>query len=150
MNYRVRDEHQRQILLSDLGSKPLPFSVEVHDGAVPLSDRQRRTAYLWYSEIAKQWAGHDKADVRRFCKLTIGIPILNAVSEEHAYVYNNAVKRTLTYEQKLMLMDCWDVLSSNYMTKEGACEYLTGIWNLAQERFWILTDPEEPAVMRAA
>ena len=149
MKYHIRDEHERETAMADLRAAALPSRMELHEGEEPLTARQRRTVYLWYTEAAAQWPGMDARDVRRHCKLTIGIPLLNRVSETHAYAYNHGVKRTLTYEQKLILMDCWPVLGSEYMTKAGAVEYLDGIWNFCvKDRGWRLTDPGAPAVLR--
>lgn len=82
MNYRVRDEHQRQILLTDLGSKPLPFSVEVRDGGRTLT--QNRALHLWLKWLAEALNAAG-CDMRRTLKPEAEIPWTAEAAKEHLW-----------------------------------------------------------------
>jgi len=64
---------------------------------------QNALSHIWYSQIAKELPEDNELGWRCYCKLTIGVPILRAESEEFRKFYDGALKK-LDYEQKLEAM----------------------------------------------
>ena len=74
----------------------------------PRSLSSNALSHQWYKDAALQTSDTPQ-EVRTYCKLTIGVPIMLAESEKFAEKYNHSIRRTLTYEQKLSVMDLLDV-----------------------------------------
>ena len=106
--YRVRDEHQRQVMLTDLQSMPLPFRADVRQGE-DRSLEQNRLMWRWLSIIGTH-AGQTSEEIHREAKLTVGVPILRRDSEDFCRTYDRCIK-PLDYERKLEAMDLIDVTS---------------------------------------
>ena len=68
------------------------------------SEMQNRTVFMWYREIAKA-KGDEKrpTDVRGYCKLHFGVPILREDNDDFREGYDQIV-RPLSYENKLKIM----------------------------------------------
>jgi len=156
VNYRVRDEHQRQTLLEDVRGMPLPFRADLHAGE-DRSLAQNRLSHLWYSEIARAGAldpqfhptGRPTEEAaKRECKLRCGVPILRRDSEAFAEVYDRVLK-PLPIEDKCAAMSLISV--SSVLTVSQMAEYMNRIWDeYRTKRNVRLTEPDEPAMLRAA
>jgi len=79
---------------------------------------QNSLIYALYAEIARQQEGEDTQTIMRYCKLTLGVPILRAVDEQFRAFYDKSVRMTLSYEEKLEAMDFIPV-TSLMKTKQG-------------------------------
>jgi len=64
---------------------------------------QNALSHIWYAQIAKDLPEDNELGWHCYCKLTIGVPILRAESEEFRKFYDGALKK-LDYEQKLEAM----------------------------------------------
>lgn len=97
----ITSEHERHDLVKLIGSRPLPFTAEVVKGKRRSTDQNKLQRRL-IKEISEQL---DQApeEVRAFCKLTIGVPILRAENELFAEKYDRII-RPLPYETKLEVM----------------------------------------------
>jgi hypothetical protein len=84
---------------------------------------QNALSHVWYGEIAKQGKEFSTVEARRFCKLTIGVPIMRAHSKEFRAAWDKLAKARFTYEEKLEVMDWWPVTS--LMKEAQFTEYLT-------------------------
>ncbi len=117
-----------------LSDEIYPFTLQVFKG-----DRKHRSleqndlSHVWYREIANQGKQHTIDEVKRECKLTIGIPILRAISDEFRATWDVFVKNNpdASYEERLKLMDMIDVTS--IMTTKQMSEYLDNLyWKYTQ------------------
>lgn len=99
-------------------------------------------SHQWYKDAATQTSDTPQ-DVRAYCKLTIGVPIMLAESEKFAERYNQSIRRTLTYEQKLAVMDLLDVTS--LMSKDQFNRYLNTMQQEYANRGVILETPKDSA-----
>jgi len=72
---------------------------------------QNATAHMWFSQIVRELREDTELEVKRFCKLTMGVPILRAEDDEFREFYDSCIKPHLSYEQKLKAMDALDVTS---------------------------------------
>lgn len=79
-----------------------------HDKARSL--RQNGIGHVWYEQISRELGEDSPHDVKRFCKLHYGVPILRAEDEEFCTAYDRVIK-PLPYERKLEAMDLLPVTS---------------------------------------
>lgn len=102
------------------GKKPL-FK-ELEEGR---STDQNAMFYALYRDIADQSQDQTEIDVRRYCKLHYGVPIMRRESEKFRERYDQVIRDNLTYEQKILAMDILDVTS--LMNKRQGTEYIDTI-----------------------
>lgn len=67
------------------------------------SNDQNAVQHVWYLQVATALGEHPR-DVRRYCKLHFGVPILRGDDHFRAF-YDKAIKHHLTYPEKLEAMD---------------------------------------------
>ena len=136
----LETDHDRRMLIRFLEDQPLPLTVSLTKGG-KRSLRQNKLQRLWINEIAEQLADQSPEEVRGYCKLTIGVPILRAENDTFRERYD-AVVRPLPYEQKLaLMMEPLDFPISRLMTTKQATAYLDGIHRHFSEKGIVLTDP---------
>lgn len=136
----IVSESGRQVLLRWLAGFDLPFTVEVTRGK-RRSVEQNRLQRLWLNEIAEQWEGHTPEEIRGYCKLTIGVPILRAENETFREKYD-AVVKPLSYEQKLLIMtEPLDMPVTRIMTTDQKTHYLEGMQRHFAQKGIVLTQP---------
>ncbi len=120
----------------------LPCTVSVKKGR-DRSHEQNHTAFMWYSEIAEQKGDETPKEIRAYCKLTLGVPILRADSIEFREAYDRII-RPLTYEQKLaMMVEPLDFPVTRLLTTAQMTTYLDAIHGYADGIGVQLTIPEE-------
>lgn len=102
-------------------------------------------SHQWYKDISLQTSDTPQ-EVRAFCKATYGVPILLAESEKFAEKYNHSIRYTLTYEQKLSVMDLLDVTS--LMSKDQMNRYLNTMQQEYANRGVILETPQDAEYAR--
>ena len=136
----LETDHDRRMLIRFLEDQPLPITVALTKGG-KRSLRQNKLQRLWINEIAEQLADQSPEEVRGYCKLTIGVPILRAENDTFRERYD-AIVRPLPYEQKLaLMMEPLDFPISRLMTTKQATAYLDGIHRHFSEKGIVLTDP---------
>jgi hypothetical protein len=144
MDRFVSDEGQRAMFVTFIKNHALPFLASVVKGD-RRSAEQNRLQRLWCNEISEQWEGHSPEEVRGYCKLTIGVPILRASNDAFREQYDRVLK-PLTYEQKFaLMMEPLDLPVTRIMTKEQKTQYLDAIYRHFTEQGIVLTQPEAKA-----
>lgn len=98
----IATEQDREDLIRLFGTLKLPFSVEWQQGN-GRSIAQNKLQRLWCNEVAEQLGDRTAEEVRGYCKLTMGVPILRAEDDEFHDAYDRVVK-PLPYESKLACM----------------------------------------------
>lgn len=83
-------------------------SVTVRAGKRSLN--QNAVQHVWYAQVALITGEHPE-EVRHYCKLHFGVPILRAEDEEFRAFYDLAIRAHLTYPEKLKAMDFVPVTS---------------------------------------
>jgi hypothetical protein len=136
----IETYHDRRMLLDFIESQPLPLTVTLAKGG-KRSLKQNRLQRHWLNEIAEQLGDRTPEEVRGYCKLTIGVPILRAENEAFRERYD-AIVKPLPYEQKLaLMMEPLDFPVSRLMSTKQATAYLDGIHRHFSEKGIVLTDP---------
>lgn len=93
-----------------------------------------------YRQLAEQKPDESFNEIRCYCKLHFGVPIMRRDSEQFRYVYDTAFK-PLPYEFKLESMDQWPVTSD--MSKKQATEYIDTIIREFSKQGYSLIHPSE-------
>lgn len=89
------------------------------------SKDQNSKTHAWYQEIAKALPEDDARGWKRYCKLHHGVPILRTEDEDFRKLYDLAIRKTLSYEQKLQAMDI--LLVTSIMTKGQLSRYFDAV-----------------------
>ena len=143
----VSTEAEREALVHLIQMRPLPFTVDITKGK-RRTVAQNRTQRLWLNEIAEQLGDRTAEEVRGYCKLTIGVPILRAENERFREAYDRHIKGR-SYEDKLaIMMEPLDLPVTRLMTTSQKARYLNGIVRHFAEQGILLTVPrnnDEPA-----
>lgn len=136
----IETEADRRMLLKFIEGHKLPCTVNITKGG-RRSLKQNRLQRQWLNEIAEQMGDQTPEEVRGYCKLTIGVPILRAENETFREKYD-AIVRPMPYEQKLaIMMEPLDMPITRLMTTKQATAYLDGVFQHFSERGIVLTDP---------
>lgn len=141
MDRLVEDEASRKLLIKFIEQHALPFVCTVTRGR-KRSVEQNRLQRLWMNEISQQLEDHTPEEVRGYCKLTIGVPILRSENEDFAAAYDKHIK-PLPYETKLAIMQeplDWPV--TRLMTSKQKTKYLDLVNQYWTERGVTLTQPD--------
>lgn len=101
---------------------------------------QNDMIHALYRQIASQSDDQGFIEVRRYCKLHYGVPMLRAASEVFRYVYDHAIK-PLDYEFKLKAMDVLPVTSE--LGKRDAMEFIDTVIREYSARGFSLVHPSE-------
>lgn len=119
----VENEHQRQRAMQTLCEQDLPLTVTMTPGK-HRSIRQNKLQRLWMKEISNHLGDRTGEEVRGYCKLRMGVPILRAENEAFRLKYDRIV-RPLDYEQKLeLMMEPLDMPVTRFMTIKQKARYL--------------------------
>lgn len=137
----IETDRDRATFIRFVESHALPFSASVSRGG-KRSVKQNKLQRLWLSEIAEQLGDQTPEEVRGYCKLTIGVPILRDENEDFRDKYDRIV-RPLPYPQKLaIMMEPLDLPVTRIMTTKQHASYLDGIYRHFAEQGLALTDPD--------
>lgn len=146
-NRIVETEQARDMLAKFIAGKKLPFTASISDGKHRTTD-QNKLQRLWVMEISAQLGDRTPEEVRGYCKLHFGVPILRNENDVFKAEYD-AVIMPLPYEHKLKLMMVpFDFGVTRIMTTRQKTAYLDAIHRHFSEQGIVLTDPE--ALRRAS
>lgn len=136
----IESDRDRTLIHRFIDTQELPFTVSISKGG-KRSVKQNRLQMLWLNEIASQLEGQSVEELRAYCKLTIGVPILRNENETFREKYD-AVVKPLSYERKIaLMMEPLDFPVSRLMSTKQATAYLDGIHRHFSEQGIVLTDP---------
>ena len=102
---------------------------------------QNAISHEWYEQIHRELREHTVLQVKAFCKLHYGVPILRAECPEFREAYDSRIRTGFTYEQKLILMESFPVTS--LMDKKQLSQYLEAMQKGYSDRGVILEFPNE-------
>jgi len=140
----IEDEHNRKLLIKFIEQQKLPFVITITQGR-RRSVEQNKLQRLWMNEIAEQLGDQTPEQVRGYCKLTIGVPIMRAESETFREAYDRVLK-PLLYEQKMaLMMEPLDLPVTRIMTSKQKTEYLDQVYRHFLDKGVVLTIPMEAA-----
>jgi hypothetical protein len=136
----IENDGDRKMLVRFIEAQKLPMTVNIEIGR-QRSKAQNRLQRKWMKEIADQLGDQTPEEVRGFCKLTIGVPILRMENEKFREAYDRRV-RPMPYEQKMaFMMEPFDLAVTRIMTTKQKTAYLDGVHRYFSERGIVLTNP---------
>lgn len=135
----IRQPEHLDALKTILGNYKLPLTVSWSQGA-SRSQAQNRLYFKWYSEIAQQMGDRDAGDVRAYCKIVHGVPILSAENDGFRESWA-ATFGALPFEMRVEYVKRLEQPVTSLMNMKQASEYMSAV----QREFlglglW-LTDP---------
>lgn len=141
VNRTIETEHDKDMAARLIEARSLPFTLTLTDGK-HRSTAQNKLQHKWMQEIAEQKGDMKPDEVRAYCKLTIGVPLLRDENEAFRIGYDEVV-RPLPYEHKLAIMkEPLDLPVTRLMTTKQKTEYLDRIARHFGEQGIVLTMPE--------
>lgn len=102
---------------------------------------QNDISHAWYAQIANELREAPASKVKAECKLVHGVPILRAEDEDFRKFYDAAIKKHLSYEEKLEAMEFVPVTS--LMTVKQLSQYLVDMQDAYRRRGVALEFPPE-------
>lgn len=137
----VKDEVDRKLLLTFIQKQKLPFVATIVKGK-PRTVKQNKLQRLLLNEIAEQLGDQTPEEVRGYCKLTLGVPILRAENETFRERYD-AIVKPLPYEHKIaLMMEPISFPITRLMTTDQKTRYIDGIYRHFCEKGIVLTVPQ--------
>lgn len=128
-------------LATFLKGRKLPLSITIQSGK-HRSVEQNRLQRLWCNEVAEQLGDQTPEEVRGFCKLTMGVPILRAENDAFCRTYD-AIIKPLPYEAKLAcMMEPLDFQVTRLMKVNQKVRYLDHMHRFWSEKGLVLTEPK--------
>jgi hypothetical protein len=119
----------------------LPCTLNVKKGK-DRSTEQNRLQRLWLNEAADQ-LGQSAEELRAYCKLHFGVPILRNEDEDFRAAYDRVI-RPHSYEDKLCMMAIpLDFPVSRLMTTGQHKRYLDDVYGHFTAQGVKLTEPDE-------
>lgn len=138
----VDTEHDRSMLIRFIEGHKVPFIAELTAGK-RRSIEQNKLQRKWMTEISEQLGDRTPEEVRAYCKLTIGVPLLREENETFREKYD-AVVRPMPYEQKIAIMsEPLDMPVTRLMTSRQKHAYLGAIFQHFSEKGIVLTIPPD-------
>ena len=127
-------------LVKLLAGRKYPMTVTWTQGALRTT-QQNRLAQRWFTDVANQLGDQTHDDVRAYCKLHFGVPILRAENEAFRQSYDLTM-RPLPYAAKLAAVKDMDLPVTRLMTTKQQTQFMDDV-----QRHWSgmgirLTDPE--------
>jgi chaperone required for assembly of F1-ATPase len=120
--------------------KSYPLTVTVTKGA-SRSSVQNRLAQRWFTDVSRQLEDQTHGEVRAYCKLHFGVPILRAENEAFRQSYD-ATMLNLPYETKLEAVKAFDLPVTRLMTVKQMTAFMDEVQRFWSEKGVRLTDPE--------
>lgn len=140
----IRTEQDRMKLIEALKGRKLPLSIEIKY-AKHRTVEQNKLQMKWLSE-ASEWLDQSPEELRAYCKLHFGVPILRNEDEKFQKLYDEHV-RPYSYEEKLkFMMVPWDFPVTRLMTTVQKTQYLDIMYKHFVKLGCVLTVPNLPPV----
>lgn len=136
----IRETDSIAKLANLIGAMKLPVTVTITSGA-GRAPEQNRLSQRWFTDVSRQLGDQTHGEVRAFCKLRFGVPILCAENPAFRQAYDRTMDH-LTYEEKLAAIEALDLPVTRLMTVKQMTAFMDAMqrhWSAAGVR---LTDPE--------
>lgn len=141
----IETDQDRRLLFRYLEGQRLPMTVEITAGK-HRTNEQNRLQRKWMKEIAEQLGDRTAEEVRGWCKLHIGVPILRDQNEKFRAGYDRVIK-PMSYEDKIeAMMEPLSFPVTSQMTTKQKTEYLDKVFGYFTERGIALTVPVDDRI----
>ena len=138
----VRSAEDMERVARLVGNLTPPLTITVTSGA-SRSLEQNKLQRLWCMEAAEQLGDRTAEEIRGFCKLHYGVPIMREGHDDFRETYDRLIK-PLPYETKLAyMMEPLDFPITRLMTVGEKSQYLDAMHKGLSELGVKLTEPSE-------
>ncbi len=138
----VRSAEDMERVARLVGNLKPPLTITVTSGA-SRSLEQNKLQRLWCMEAAEQLGDRTAEEIRGFCKLHYGVPIMREGHDDFRDTYDRLIK-PLPYETKLAyMMEPLDFPITRLMTVGEKSQYLDAMHKGLSELGVKLTEPSE-------
>ena len=138
----VRSAEDMERVARLVGNLKPPLTITVTSGA-SRSLEQNKLQRLWCMEAAEQLGDRTAEEIRGFCKLHYGVPIMREGHDDFRETYDRLIK-PLPYEPKLAyMMEPLDFPITRLMTGGEKSQYLDAMHKGLSELGVKLTEPSE-------
>ena len=138
----VRSAEDMERVARLVGNLKPPLTITVTSGA-SRSLEQNKLQRLWCMEAAEQLGDRTAEEIRGFCKLHYGVPIMREGHDDFRETYDRLIK-PLPYETKLaFMMEPLDFPITRLMTVGEKSQYLDAMHKGLSEVGVKLTEPSE-------
>lgn len=138
----VRSAEDMERVARLVGNLKPPLTITVTSGASRTKE-QNKLQRLWCMEAAEQLGDRTAEEVRGFCKLHYGVPIMREGHDDFRETYDRLIK-PLPYETKLaFMMEPLDFPITRLMTVGEKSQYLDAMHKGLSELGVKLTEPSE-------
>ena len=138
----VRSAEDMERVARLVGNLKPPLTITVTSGA-SRSLEQNKLQRLWCMEAAEQLGDRTAEEIRGFCKLHYGVPIMREGHDDFRETYDRLIK-LLPYETKLAyMMEPLDFPITRLMTVGEKSQYLDAMHKGLSELGVKLTEPSE-------
>ena len=103
-----RDKAKAEIDKLDITSK---WVMTIDKLGTKRSILQNDLSHAWYKQLAKELPDDNVLGWKNYCKLHYGVPILRADDIKFREFYDEAIKNSFSYEQKLNCMNYFPITS---------------------------------------
>jgi hypothetical protein len=142
VNRTIETDNDKIMASKLIEGRPMPFTISITDGK-SASTKQNKTQFMWFKEISEQKGDTTAQEVRAYCKLVIGVPILRDQNEAFRIRYDEVLK-PLSYEMKLSIMgEPFNLPVTSLMSTKQMSEYMDAIFRHFSSQGVILTIPED-------
>jgi hypothetical protein len=136
----IREPKHIQALAKMLSGRKLPITVTWTQGA-SRSSLQNRLSHRWYADVSRQLGDQTTEEVRAYCKLMFGVPLLQSENEAFQLAYDNVMEGR-GYGERLAIIQALDLPVTRLMTVKQMTAFMDEM-----QRHWSgqgvqLTDPE--------
>lgn len=138
----ITKPQQLDQLVKLLAGYKFPFTVTVAKGK-HRSVEQNRLQRLWLKEAEDQLDGHTAEDIRGYCKLAFGVPILRRDDEAYDHEWQTLMAPKGHVEQLALMKMPFDLAVTRVMTTKQKHEYLERMSQFLIERGCALTEPQQ-------
>lgn len=138
----VRSAEDMERVARLVGNLKPPLTITVTSGA-SRSLEQNKLQRLWCMDAAEQLGDRTAEEIRGFCKLHYGVPIMREGHDDFRETYDRLIK-PLPYETKLAyMMEPLDFPITRLMTVGEKSHYLDAMHKGLSELGVKLTEPSE-------
>lgn len=139
-SYVVKSPDDFDRLAARIAAMKPPITISIIPGD-HRSTAQNRLQRKWCHEAAEQLGDRTPEEVRGYCKLHYGVPILRGENEAFRVEYDDVIK-PLPYEAKLkLMMEPFDFGVTRIMTTAQKTAYLDAMFRGLSEMGVKLTEP---------
>ena len=141
----VKSQTDYSALLTTLERYDRPFTVDIRKGKHRTVE-QNKLQFKWFKEVFEQL--HEKGtfdsteDVRGFCKLHFGVPIMRRELPEFREAYDRVMKPKPYLTQRELMTGPLEVPVTRHMTTEQKSRYLDAIYAYFTDLGLQLTRPD--------